>query len=178
MDRPIDAATARHPVHIILDNIRSAFNVGSIFRTADAGLAAHIHLCGYTCHPPNAKLAKTALGAEHAVPWSRHRGAEDAIEMLSAEGVPVVAIETVHGARPYHTFDWPRPVAIVFGHEVRGVRDEVLARCDEVVCLPMQGVKNTINVATAFGVVLYEILRRWGALPNETSMRHEPGRSE
>ena len=113
---------ARHPVHVVLENIRSAFNVGSIFRTSDAGAVEHIHLCGYTCHPPNLKLAKTALGAFDYVPWTHHEDSTDA------------------------------------------VTPELLSQCDEIVRIPMLGYKNSINVATAFGIVLYDILGQWGAL--------------
>ena len=154
----------RNPVHIVLDNLRSAYNVGSIFRTADAGAAAHIHLCGMCAHPPNHKLAKTALGAYDYVPWTYHRRTIDCVLALKAEGMPLVALEVTPDAIPMPQFTWPQPVAIIFGNEVTGVSEEVLAACDAVVQIPMHGHKNTINVATAFGVVLYGILARWDAL--------------
>ena len=154
----------RNPVHVVLDNIRSAFNVGSIFRTADAGAVEHIHLCGMTAYPPNRKLAKTALGAFDYVPWTHHEQATDAIALLREQDVPTVAVETADEAAPHTSFDWPQPVAIVFGNEVTGIRPEVLAVCDAAVRIPMRGHKNSINVATAFGIVLYEILRRWRAI--------------
>jgi len=154
----------RNPVHVVLDNLRSAFNVGSIFRTADAGAVQHLHLCGMTAYPPNLKLAKTALGAVDYVPWTHYERSVEAVEGLRGEGVPVVAVEVTDGAVPHVAFDWPRPVAMVLGHEVNGVAPEVLDRCDGVVCIPMRGLKNSINVATAFGVVLYEILRKWGVI--------------
>lgn len=152
----------RNPVHVVLDNIRSAFNVGSIFRTADAGAVERMHLCGYTASPPNAKLQKTALGAFDYVPWTQHESAAAAIESLKAEGVPCVAIETADDAQDHTAFNWTEPVAIVFGNEVTGIPREHLDLCDAVVRIPMRGHKNTINVATAFGVVLFEILRQWG----------------
>jgi 23S rRNA (guanosine2251-2'-O)-methyltransferase len=154
----------RNPVHIVLDNLRSAFNVGSIFRTSDAGAVGHIHLCGMTAYPPNDKLAKTALGAFDYVPWTYYRDTVQAVERLRAEGIPVVAAEVGDDAQSLYSFSWPRPVAVVFGHEVRGIRPEVLQRCDAKVCIPMHGYKNTINVATAFGIVLYEVLRAWQAV--------------
>ncbi|HOF41804.1 MAG TPA: RNA methyltransferase [Candidatus Hydrogenedentes bacterium] len=157
-------ARTRHPVHIVLENIRSAFNVGSIFRTSDAGAVEHIHLCGYTCHPPNLKLAKTALGAFDYVPWTHHEEPADAVKHLRGMGIPVVAIETADNARSVGTYIWPQPVAIVFGNEVKGISPELLSECDEIVRIPMLGYKNTINVATAFGIVLYDILGQWGAL--------------
>jgi tRNA G18 (ribose-2'-O)-methylase SpoU len=152
---------ARNPIHVVLDNLRSAFNVGSIFRTADAGAIAHMYLCGMTSYPPNRKLEKTALGALDYVPWSRHADTRGAIAQLREDGVTCVAIESVDGAPGHTSFAWPRPVAVVFGNEVTGIDPEIVAMCDGTVQIPMQGFKNTINVATAFGVVMYEILRQW-----------------
>lgn len=154
----------RNPVHVVLDNLRSAFNVGSIFRTADAGAAERIHLCGMTAHPPNLKLKKTALGALDYVPWTYHASTTEAIRALRAQGVVSIAIEALEGAELHTTFPWPKPVAIVFGNEVTGVRPDALEMCDGIVKIPMLGYKQTINVATAFGVVMYEILRQWNAL--------------
>lgn len=154
--------TPRTPVHVVLDNIRSAFNVGSIFRTSDAGAVTHMHLCGMTAHPPNAKLAKTALGAFDYVPWTYYKDPLEAIEALRAQGIPAVAIEVADGAVSHFAFDWPNPVGVVFGNEVAGVKPEVLAACDAVVKIPMHGYKNSVNVATAFGIVLFEIVRRLG----------------
>lgn len=154
----------RHPVHVVLDNLRSAFNVGSIFRTADAGAVEHIYLTGMTAHPPHKKLEKTALGAFEYVPWTYFERTTRAIDALHEQHIPVIAVETVEGAPSHVEFDWPRPVAIVFGNEVTGINEKILGRCDGAVQIPMGGYKNTINVATAFGIVLFEILRRWNAL--------------
>lgn len=154
----------RQPVHVVLHNIRSAFNVGSIFRTADAGAAARIHLCGYTACPPNVKLQKTALGAFDYVPWTHHETLADCFEYLRSEGIPIAAVERVDGSVSHTRHDWPRPVAVVFGNEVKGLTPEELEAVDTVVSIPMLGHKNTINVATAFGIVLFEILRRWQAV--------------
>jgi tRNA G18 (ribose-2'-O)-methylase SpoU len=127
-----------------LDNIRSAFNVGSIFRTADACGAERLWLCGMTACPPHPRLARAALGAEQAVPWTHCRRAEEALDALAALGVTPVALEIAGSAACYADFD--------------------LARCPAVVRIPMFGAKNSLNVATAAGVVMYEILRRWGRL--------------
>lgn len=151
----------RNPVTIVLDNIRSAFNVGSIFRTSDAGAVEHIHLCGMTAHPPHKKLEKTALGAFEYVPWSYHERTTDCLRQLGNKGIKRVAIEVANDAVSMSSFDWPEPVAVVFGNEVTGINDRVLKHCDTVVRIPMLGYKNSMNVATAYGVVLYDILREW-----------------
>lgn len=151
----------RAPVHVVLDNVRSAFNVGSIFRTADAGSVACVHLCGYTACPPNVKLQKTALGAFDYVPWTHHEGIEDCIAHLEGEGIPLVAVETQEKAVTHTAFEWPKPVAVAFGNEVRGLQPAVLEHARAVVSIPMLGHKNTVNVATAFGIVIFEILRQW-----------------
>jgi len=158
------APVPRNPVHVVLDNLRSAFNVGSIFRTADAGAVEHIHLCGMSAHPPHRKLEKTALGAFDYVPWSYHERTTRALDALREDGIPIVAVEVTDRAVSHVAYEWPKPVAVVFGNEVTGINEKVLRRCDAAVAIPMKGYKNTINVATAFGVVLYEILRRWGAI--------------
>ncbi|MDP8222433.1 MAG: RNA methyltransferase [Candidatus Lernaella stagnicola] len=157
-----------HPLHVVLENIRSAFNVGSIFRTSDAAAVAQLHLWGYTAHPPNGKLAKTALGSMDYVPWSHTWDIQGAIAALKAANIPIVGIETQDDAPAHHSFTWPRPVALVFGNEVGGIDSATLAQCDHVVQIPMQGYKKSINVATACGIVVFEILRQWEACSTET----------
>ncbi|MDQ1257879.1 MAG: hypothetical protein QG656_2487 [Candidatus Hydrogenedentes bacterium] len=154
----------RNPVHVVLDNLRSAYNVGSMFRTGDACSVEHIHLCGMSAHPPHRKIEKTSLGAFEYVPWTYYERTSDALDRLRAESIPIAAIEVAEGAVAHTQFDWPKPVAVIFGNEVTGIPDKILQRSDAVVCIPMQGYKNSINVATAFGVIVYEILRRWGAV--------------
>lgn len=151
-------AQAAGGVHVILDNVRSAFNVGSIFRTADAAGIGCLHLCGITCWPPHPKLEKTSLGAHQYVPWRRHESTEEALRALRAQGVPVAALETHPEARVMGDFVWPRPVGLVLGHEVVGVSEEVLALCDFKVRIPMFGRKNSLNVASAFAVVAYHLV--------------------
>ena len=151
----------RNPVHVVLDNLRSAYNVGSIFRTSDAGAVEHIHLCGMSAHPPHKKLDKTALGAFEYVPWTYHERTTDALEELRQKGILRVAVEVTENSVPLPDFEWPSPVAIVFGNEVTGINERVLRACDAAVRIPMHGYKNSMNVATAFGIVLYEVLRRW-----------------
>lgn len=158
------AERPRNPVHVVLDNLRSAYNVGSIFRTADAGLVEHIHLCGMSAHPPHKKLEKTALGAFDYVPWTYYERTRDALTRLGEFAIPVVAIEVHDDAVPMNQFTWPKPVALIFGNEVRGIPSKILLRADAVVKVPMLGYKNSLNVATAFGIILYDVLRAWRAL--------------
>lgn len=169
----------RQPLHVVLDNIRSAFNVGAMFRTADACAVHHMHLCGMSAHPPHPKLEKTALGAFAYVPWTYYERTSDCLRTLKEQQIPCIAIEVTENAIPHVAFDWPQPVAVVFGNEVTGVHERNMNKCDAVVKIPMMGIKNSINVATAFGVILYNILDRWKtfeALPaigvtSETSER-------
>ena len=152
------------PVSILLDNVRSLYNVGAFFRTGDAAAIEKLYLCGITGRPPKRAIAKTALGAEESVPWEHAWEPAPLIESLRARAVEIAAIETtVHAV---DLFDWtPRfPVCVVFGHEVDGIRPEVSALCDTHVRIPMLGAKHSLNVATAGGVVMYELLRKYRAL--------------
>lgn len=149
------------PVSILLDNVRSLYNVGSFFRTADAAGVAKLYLCGITGRPPNKAITKTALGAEETVAWEPHADAAELARRLVTNQVELAAIETsVHAV---DLFDWqPRfPLCVVFGHEVDGVRPEVLELCDTHIRIPMLGRKHSLNVATAGGVVVYELLRKY-----------------
>ncbi len=173
MDRvPFQATTAgaayeqlgRLPVSILLDNVRSLYNVGAFFRTADAASLEKLYLCGITGRPPQSAISKTALGAEETVPWEHAWEAAPLVEIIRGRGMEIAAIETtVHAV---DLFDWaPRfPVCVIFGHEVDGIRPEVSALCDTHVRIPMLGAKHSLNVATAGGVVIYELLRKYRAL--------------
>ncbi|MBP7669328.1 MAG: RNA methyltransferase [Candidatus Eisenbacteria bacterium] len=148
------------PPRVVLDNIRSAFNVGSIFRTCDAAGARPLYLCGICATPGNPRVVKTALGAEATVPWSHHISTLEVIAQLQAEGVFCVGVERTERSAPYDLEEYPERVAFVFGHEVAGIALPVLERCDRVVGIPMLGRKNSLNVATSVGVMLFEIVRR------------------
>ncbi len=155
---------ARLPVAVLLDNVRSLYNVGAFFRTADAAGVEKLYLCGITGRPPKRAIAKTALGAEETVPWEHSWDPLAAASDLAARGYELAAVETsVHAV---DLFDWrPRfPVCVIFGHEVEGVRGELAARCDTHVRIPMLGLKHSLNVATAGGVVVYELLRKYRQL--------------
>jgi 23S rRNA (guanosine2251-2'-O)-methyltransferase len=165
------------PAAILLDNVRSLYNVGAFFRTADAVRAERVYLCGITGRPPKRAISKTALGAEERVEWEHSWEPVLLIEKLRSSGHEVAAIETaVHAV---DLFDWaPRfPVCVIFGHEVDGIRPEVSALADTHVRIPMLGIKHSLNVATAGGVVMYELLRKhrawreaWGAIRNRAAL--------
>ncbi len=171
------ARLPRRPIHIVLDNLRSAFNVGSIFRLADAARAAEVVPCGYTAFPPHHKLEQTSLGTTDSVPWRRFDTIAEALTDLKQRGVRLVAVETARSAAPYHRFDHRFPVALVLGNEALGVSEAALRMCDAVVEIPVFGYKNSVNVATAAGVVLYDVLRQAGWL-DETAATQPNGTSE
>ncbi len=155
---------ARLPVSILLDNIRSLYNVGSFFRTADAAGVEKLYLAGITGRPPSHGISKTALGSETSVAWEYNWEPSPMLESLRGRGYEIAAVETaIHAV---DLFDWtPRfPICLVFGHEVDGIRPEVSAFADTHVRIPMLGMKHSLNVATAGGVVIYELLRKYRAL--------------
>jgi 23S rRNA (guanosine2251-2'-O)-methyltransferase len=160
-----EAFPARGPVlEVVLDNIRSAWNVGSMLRSADGAGVRMVHLCGVSATPDNAKVAKTALGAEKNIPWRFYPDGVAAVQALKDRGISVWALEG--GSRAQSLFDVKAelsgpPLALVVGNELSGVDPGILALCERVVCLPMQGVKGSLNVAVAFGIAVYTI--RFGA---------------
>ncbi len=157
-------AGIRLPAVVLLDNVRSMYNVGAFFRAADGVNLEKLYLCGITAHPPKKAISKTALGAEDTVPWEHDWDAVSTAERLRQGGYEIVAIET--SASAIDLFQWqPRfPTCVMFGHEVDGLRPELLSFADTHVRIPMLGQKGSLNVATAGGVVLYELLRKHLAL--------------
>lgn len=169
------------PVQVVLHNVRSLYNVGAFFRTVDAVGADRLLLGGITGQPPHREIAKTALGSEEHVPWQRCDDTLAAVQAARAAGREIAAIET--SLHAVDLFDWrPRfPVCVIFGHEVDGLEGPILDRCDTHVRVPMRGIKHSLNVATAGGVVLYELLRKFRQAhtgtpregTREAVMRHE-----
>jgi len=151
----------RLPAAVLLDNVRSMYNVGAFFRAADGVGLQDLLLCGITAHPPKKAIAKTALGAEETVPWKHTWDAVPTIDNLRHQGFQIAAVET--SANAIDIFEWhPRfPICVMFGHEVDGLRPELLGLADVHVRIPMLGQKKSLNVATAGGVVLYELLRKY-----------------
>ncbi|OGX08541.1 MAG: hypothetical protein A2Z88_06440 [Omnitrophica WOR_2 bacterium GWA2_47_8] len=142
---------------VVLNNIRSLFNVGSIFRTADGAGIEKIWLCGITGYPPAADIAKTALGAQERVPWEYTASALDVIRKLKKKGYQIVALEQTTKSIPHHEFRPRNKVCLVIGHEITGVHDDVVDLCDAAIEIEMMGVKNSLNVAVAFGIAAYHI---------------------
>lgn len=172
LDSPLSPEAYRslpaHPLHLVLDNLRSAFNVGSVFRTADTARLAGVLTCGYTAHPPHPKLDKTALGVLPYVATRHFPTTLEAVTFLHGQGIPVWALETTSQSRIYSEVSLPRPVAVVLGNEALGVSGEVLAHCDELIEIPMYGFKNSLNVAAAAAVIVFEALRQWRAAGGQT----------
>jgi tRNA G18 (ribose-2'-O)-methylase SpoU len=151
----------RHPVTVVLDNLRSAFNVGSIVRTADCARIEKIIFCGITAHPPNPKVIKTAMGALDYVSWEYSSTTVEAVERCRTEGRQVICLEVTDVSKPYHRIEYPKPLCLVVGNEALGISREVLELADEIVEIPMWGFKNSVNVAVAFGIVAFEAVRQF-----------------
>ncbi|RYZ57137.1 MAG: TrmH family RNA methyltransferase [Chitinophagaceae bacterium] len=148
------------PVIAVLENIRSAYNVGSVFRTADAFLLEGIYLCGYTAFPPHKEIKKTALGAEDSVTWKHFKNIGEAIDEIRSQGYKVYAVEQAVDSWKLGSFTVEDDkVAVIFGNEVTGVEQSTIALCDGVIEIPQLGMKHSLNVATAAGVVLWELIR-------------------
>ena len=151
----------KHPLYLILDNLRSAFNVGSIFRCADAARLAGIYTCGYTAHPPHKKLDKTALGTLEFVPTKHFDTTEEALAHVSSKGITVWALETTSHSVDYTKVNYPKPLAIVLGNEALGIERKILENCQKLLQIPMHGYKNSLNVANAASIATFEVLRQW-----------------
>lgn len=149
------------PIVAVLENIRSAYNVGSVFRTGDAFLIEAIYITGYSAKPPHKEIKKTALGAEETVAWKHFANAKEAIEALKNNGFKVLAVEQVEKSIKLHKLNWDAKtrIAVVFGNEVTGVEQSTIELCDGCLEIPQLGMKHSLNIATAAGVVLWELVR-------------------
>lgn len=157
----------KHPVSIMLCNIRSLYNVGSIFRTADSALVSELILCGFTPHPPRKEIEKTALGAVDTVNWSYFENTIEAIQEQKKKGVKVIAVEITSKPRSYSTLkaeDYP--LCLLMGNELVGLDDELLLHCDDAIDIPMYGTKHSLNVSVATGIVVYEAVKIWKTINN------------
>lgn len=149
----------KKPLYIILDNLRSAFNVGAIFRTCDAMRVSGLFLCGYTAFPPHLKLQKTSMGTIDYVPWRHFDRTVEAVTYLQSQGIPVWAAETTSHSKSYLNVTYPETLGIVFGNEALGVSREVVQMCDNLIEIPLYGFKNSLNVATSCGIIGFRAIQ-------------------
>ena len=149
------------PMTVVLDNVRSEMNVGSVFRTADAFLIERICLCGFTPQPPKAEIHKTALGAEESVTWQYYPTTFAAVEQLKAEGYTICSIEQVHGSVSLEQFavEQGHKIAIVFGNEVKGVSQEVVDASDLCIEIPQHGTKHSLNISCCAAIVMWHFFQ-------------------
>ena len=145
------------PFTIVLNNIRSLYNVGSIFRTADGAGMEKLYLCGITGLPPDSKISKTALGAEKTVAWEFHESVISAIKELKAQNYQIVLLEQTQKSISYEEFCPHAPVCLVVGNEISGIQDQLLSLCDVALDIPMAGNKISLNVSVAFGIAAYQL---------------------
>lgn len=152
----------KKPVIVVLENIRSAYNVGSVFRTADAFLLEAIYICGYTCKPPHKEIKKTALGAEDSVTWKHFDSTDLAIDELHDLGYKIFAVEQAEGSMMLNELNYVPgdKIAVIFGNEVTGVEQATIQQCEACIEIPQFGMKHSLNIATAAGVVLWELVRQ------------------
>ena len=162
----------KNPVIAVLENIRSAYNVGSVFRTADAFLIESIYITGYTAKPPHKEIKKTALGAEDSVNWKYFETTKEAIEQLKKDSYKIFAVEQVLGSILLHDIgNLPdEKVAFIFGNEVKGVDQETISLCDGCVEIPQFGMKHSLNISVAAGIVLWEAVN---ALTTKDSLKNK-----
>ncbi len=150
------------PLVVVLDNVRSQHNVGAVFRTADAMRIEKVVLCGICCCPPNQEIHKTALGAEESVEWSYYKETLNAVKALQDEGYTVYAVEQAHDSVTLEevaelTANSQQPIAVVLGHEVFGVQQEVVDHCTQCIEIPQYGTKHSMNVSVTAGIVMYRL---------------------
>ncbi len=154
------------PLVLVLDNVRSAQNVGSLFRSADAFGVDHIHLCGITAQPPHREILKTALGATSSVAWTYHASSRDALQRLSDQGYTLCALEQSHDSRSLQDWQWTdvqAHVALILGNEVKGVEQSLLDQCDDVLEITQVGQKHSLNVAVSGGIAMHHIYQTFAA---------------
>lgn len=150
----------RFPIYALADNIRSLYNVGSIFRSSDGAMIEKLYLTGYTPHPPRKEIDKTALGATHSVPWEYLKDPLEAIAQIKALGITLCVLELTTKSRPYYELTPNNfPLCVVIGNEITGVSKEIIDAADMAIDIPMFGHKQSLNVAVAYGIVLYDFLR-------------------
>ena len=146
------------PVYVVLNSIRSNYNVGSIFRTSDGAMIEKLYLCGYTPHPPKKEILKTALGSTESVNWEYSKDPKKIILKMKKEGVKVCALELTNKSFPYYKLDKNDfPLCLIIGNEITGVSQELIDLCDFSIEIPQYGIKQSLNVAVAYGISIFEL---------------------
>ena len=159
----------RLPVVVVVDNVRSLYNVGSIFRTSDGVLLEKLILTGFTPRPPRKEIEKTALGATQSVPWEHVKDPAEAVRQLKLSGYHAYCLELTDDVVPYNDVSPAHyPLCLVIGNEITGVSKDVLAECDKAIEIPQFGIKQSLNVAVAYGVAIFELSRIWRASRNRS----------
>lgn len=155
-------ASDKQPIVVVLDHVRSLYNVGSVFRSSDAFRIEGVVLCGITARPPHAEIHKTALGAEESVAWEYFERTEDAVHWLKEQGYTVLAVEQCEGSTMLQNFERQpdRRYAVVLGNEVKGVQQQVVDMCDGCLEIPQYGTKHSLNVSVTAGIVLWHLSRK------------------
>lgn len=155
-------ATSKLPLVVVLDNVRSLHNVGSVFRTGDAFLIEAVYLCGITSTPPHAEIHKTALGAENTVEWQYFEDTHVAVNQLKKQGYTVFAIEQAAGSTllPELELNKENKYAVILGNEVKGVQQSVVDQCDGCIEIPQYGTKHSLNVSVTGGIIIWEFFRK------------------
>ncbi len=150
----------RYPMYVLLDNIRSLYNVGSIFRTSDGARITKLFLCGYTPYPPRKEIEKTALGATKTVPWEYAQDALSIIKKLKADGVRICVLEHTDESKTYTSLTKKDfPLCLVVGSEITGVSKDIISQADLAIEIPMFGMKQSLNAAVAYGIAVFEFVR-------------------
>jgi 23S rRNA (guanosine2251-2'-O)-methyltransferase len=149
------------PIIAVLENVRSAYNVGSVFRTADAFLIEAVYICGYTAYPPHKEIKKTALGADETVAWKHFKSIDDAIKDLRDLGFKVYAVEQAVDSYKLQaiSYEHDEKIAVIFGNEVTGVEQTTIEKSDGCIEIPQLGMKHSLNISVAAGIVLWELVR-------------------
>ena len=149
------------PIVVVLDNVRSALNVGSSFRTSDAFRVEKIYLCGITATPPNKEIRKSALGATESVEWEKVDNTASVIKKLKSDGYHICAIEQTENSTMLSDFILPKkPIAVVFGHEVNGVQQSVVDLCNQCIEIPQIGTKHSLNISVSVGIVIWDLYKK------------------
>ncbi len=164
----------RHPIIVALDNIRSLYNVGSIFRTSDAARIEKLYLCGFTACPPRKEIEKTALGATQTVPWEYRKDPVELIQEFKSKNISVCVLEHTTESIPYTSISTAQfPLCLVVGNELVGVSRNIVERADTAIEIPMYGMKQSLNVAVAYGIAVFEFVRILRQ-PHERSRTSQP----